>query len=51
MHGPTPLVDPWGAIVVETATGVGLTWGEIDLEHLRRVRARVPTGPPCPPAG
>ena len=43
-HGHSMAVDPWGRVLAERASGVGLAWAEIDLGRLREVRARLPMG-------
>ena len=40
--GHSMVVDPWGTVLAERATGVGLVWAEIDLGVLREVRAKLP---------
>jgi predicted amidohydrolase len=40
--GHTALVDPWGAICSLAPDRTGLTYGEIDLEYLRKVRRELP---------
>jgi predicted amidohydrolase len=36
------LVDPWGTICSLAPDRTGLTYGEIDLEYLRKVRRELP---------
>ena len=40
--GHTALVDPWGTICSLAPDRAGLTYGEIDLEYLRKVRRELP---------
>jgi predicted amidohydrolase len=40
--GHTALVDPWGTICSLAPDRTGLTYGEIDLEYLRKVRRELP---------
>ena len=40
--GHSMVVDPWGRVLAERATGVGLVWANIDLGVLHDVRARLP---------
>jgi nitrilase len=41
-HGDTMLVDPWGVIVDRLARGSGVVVGDIDHDHLKRVRQSLP---------
>lgn len=43
-YGHSMLVDPWGEVIALAAPGPGLTYGEIDLARLERVRAELPMG-------
>lgn len=40
--GHSMAVDPWGRVLAERASGVGLVWADVDLGVLDEVRARVP---------
>lgn len=40
--GHSMVVDPWGRVLAERATGEGLVWADIDLGVLHEVRARLP---------
>lgn len=42
--GHTLAVDPWGRILCEATEGVGLSFADIDLCYLRRIRAELPMG-------
>ena len=42
--GHSMVVDPWGRVLAERATGVGLVWADIDIGVLQEVRARLPMG-------
>lgn len=41
-YGHTLLVDPWGHVTAQAPEITGLTWGEIDLDYQRKVRAELP---------
>jgi len=41
-YGHSLIIDPWGAIVAEQASGVGLAVAEIDLDTLDRTRRQMP---------
>lgn len=41
-HGHSAILDPWGNVVALLETGEGIVSAEIDLKHLRRVRADLP---------
>lgn len=43
-YGHTLAVDPWGRILCEAAEGTGLSFADIDLSYLRKVRAELPMG-------
>jgi len=45
-YGHTLAVDPWGRVLCETAVGNGLSFADIDLDYLRKVRAELPMGVP-----
>jgi predicted amidohydrolase len=36
------VVDPWGVVIAQCNEGVTIVLAEIDLEHLRAVRSRMP---------
>lgn len=42
--GHSCLIDPWGSVTALAPDHTGLTYGDIDLDYLRAVRARVPMG-------
>jgi deaminated glutathione amidase len=42
-YGHSLVVDPWGGVIAEAAEeGTGVTFADLDLFELRRVRARLP---------
>ncbi|MEW6058922.1 MAG: carbon-nitrogen hydrolase family protein [Actinomycetota bacterium] len=41
-YGNSLAVDPWGRIVARAPDGVGVTFAELDMEEVRRVRERLP---------
>jgi predicted amidohydrolase len=41
-YGHSMVVDPWGVVIAECGEGVTTVLAEIDLEHLRAVRSRMP---------
>ena len=43
-HGHTMAVDPWGRVLAERPSGVGLAWAEVDLGLVQEVRAKLPMG-------
>lgn len=40
--GNSMVVDPWGAVIARAEDGVGVVCADIDFDHLRRVRDRLP---------
>ena len=40
--GHSMVVDPWGRVLAERATGIGLVWADIDLGVLHDVRGKLP---------
>ena len=40
--GNSLVVDPWGRVVARAADGVGVTFAELDLDEVRRVREILP---------
>jgi predicted amidohydrolase len=40
--GNSLAVDPWGRVLARTPDGVGVTFADLDLEEVRRVRQRLP---------
>jgi predicted amidohydrolase len=40
--GHSLVVDPWGVVIAQCREGVGVVAAEIDLDHLRDVRRRMP---------
>lgn len=43
-YGHSMVVDPWGRVLAERASGTGLVWAELDIGVLREVRATIPMG-------
>ena len=41
-HGDSMLVDPWGVIIDRLPRGSGVVVGNINPEHLRRLRLSLP---------
>jgi len=41
-HGNSMLVDPWGRVVAQHATGPGVVVGDVDADVVARVRAELP---------
>lgn len=41
-YGHSLIVDPWGAVIAEAPDGPSVAMAEIDLDHLRRIRRRMP---------
>lgn len=41
-HGNSLVVDPWGRVLARAPDGVGVTFAEVDLEEVRRVREVLP---------
>jgi len=41
-YGNSLVVDPWGRVVARAPDGVGVTFAEIDLDEIRRVREALP---------
>lgn len=41
-YGNSLAVDPWGGVLARAPEGVGVTFAELDLEEVRRVRERLP---------
>ena len=41
-HGNSMVVDPWGRVLARVPDGVGVTFAEVDLEEVRRVREVLP---------
>lgn len=52
-YGHSMVVDPWGRVLAEAPDGVGVTFCEVDLQEVRRVREVLPVlgarrlGPSC----
>ncbi|MBL4750611.1 MAG: carbon-nitrogen hydrolase family protein [Amylibacter sp.] len=42
-YGHSLVVDPWGQIIADASTGVGITIVEIDLEQVEDARRRIPS--------
>ena len=43
-YGHTLAVDPWGEVLAELESGVGLAFADLDLDYLREVRGKLPMG-------
>ena len=43
-YGHTLAVDPWGKVLAERDSEVGLAFAELDLDYLREVRSKLPMG-------
>jgi predicted amidohydrolase len=41
-YGNSLAVDPWGRVIARATEGVGVTFAELDLDDVRRVRERLP---------
>ncbi len=41
-HGHTRIVDPWGRILAERPSGIGVTWADLSNDELNRVRREIP---------
>ena len=41
-HGHSMLVDPWGKVIAELASGEGVIIGDIDAGRIAEVRAELP---------
>jgi deaminated glutathione amidase len=41
--GRSMIVDPWGLVVAQAADGIGVTVADLDLDHLARIRAELPS--------
>jgi deaminated glutathione amidase len=41
-HGNSLVVDPWGRVLARAPDGVGVTFAEVELEEVRRVREVLP---------
>ena len=41
-YGHSMVVDPWGVVVAQCSEGVGTVFADIDADHLRLVRERLP---------
>lgn len=52
-YGHSMIVDPWGRVLAEAPDGVGVTFCDVDLDEVRRVREVLPVlgarrlGPTC----
>ncbi|MCB1741264.1 MAG: carbon-nitrogen hydrolase family protein [Gammaproteobacteria bacterium] len=44
-HGHSMLVDAWGSVISVHPGGPGLSYGELDLDSLYKVRRELPVGP------
>jgi predicted amidohydrolase len=42
-HGHSLIVDPWGEVLADAGTGVGMAIAEIDLNRVKEVRQRIPS--------
>ena len=41
-YGNSLVADPWGRVIARAEDGVGVTFAELDLEEVRRVREQLP---------
>jgi nitrilase len=41
-YGHSMVVDPWGVVIAQCSEGVGTVLADIDLDHLRAIRSRMP---------
>jgi predicted amidohydrolase len=41
-YGHAMIVDPWGSVIAQVVDGTGIAVAEIDLDHLKSVRQRMP---------
>ncbi len=41
-YGHSMVVDPWGQVLAQRAQGAGVVCADVDLEHLRTVREKMP---------
>jgi predicted amidohydrolase len=42
-HGHSMIVDPWGKVIAELPDGPGVIIAEVELDHLAKVRAELPS--------
>lgn len=42
-YGHSRLIDPWGRVIAEKKTGVGIACGEIDFMELSQIRKKLPS--------
>ncbi|RCL53673.1 MAG: carbon-nitrogen hydrolase family protein [Synechococcus sp. MED-G71] len=42
-HGHALVIDPWGTVLADAGVGPGVAIAPVDTEHLRRVRAQMPS--------
>ena len=42
-HGHSMIVDPWGNILADAGTGIGIAYAEIDPKRLNEARQRIPS--------
>lgn len=42
-YGNSMVVDPWGTVIARAKDMPGITYGEIDLDYLERIRAQIPS--------
>ncbi len=42
-YGRSMVVDPWGTVLATAPDGVGMAVADLDFDHLRRVRAELPS--------
>ncbi|MBV6494894.1 MAG: Deaminated glutathione amidase [Turneriella sp.] len=42
-YGHSLVVDPWGEIIAELSSGVGVLYADLDFTHLNAVRTRMPS--------
>lgn len=41
-HGRSLIVDPWGLVLAQAPDAEGVIYAEVNLEHLSRIRQRIP---------
>ncbi|MFM7634498.1 MAG: nitrilase-related carbon-nitrogen hydrolase, partial [Cyanobacteriota bacterium] len=42
-HGHALVIDPWGTVLADAGVAPGLAVAPIDLGHVQRVRAQMPS--------
>ncbi len=41
-YGRSMIIDPWGLVLAQAADGEGIALAELDFDHLRQIRERLP---------